>query len=134
MRNRLTIEAILLVVAFLLGFIPQYAKTRHLTTELRTTQQERSGAELRDLAGLAYLEAAQKNYGLAADTSGRFFALVTEAVNQTTDANRKKALEDLAAAHDKVMAALAKADPGVVTDLADLFTRTRQATQAATSQ
>ncbi len=132
MRNRLVIEAILLVIAFLLGFVPQYAKTRRLTTELRTTEQERSGAELRDLAGLAYVQAAQKNYGLAADTSGRFFARVRDTATQTPDANRKKVLEDLNKAHDQIMAELAKADPGVVTDLGNLFTRTREATRPGT--
>ncbi len=129
MRNRLVIEGALLVAAFLLGFVPQYVKARHATGELRAAQQENAGAELRDLAGLAYLQATQKNYGLAADTCGRLFLRVREAANQASDAGRKKALENLLELHDQVIAGLAKGDPGVVTDLADLFTRTTQATR-----
>ncbi len=128
MRNRLVIEGVLLVVAFLLGFIPQYVKARHLDTELHAAEQKAAGAELRDLAAQAYLDASQKNYGLAADSSGRFFERAREAANHATDPARKSALQGLQAPHDKVMSELAKADPTVITDLADLFTRARQAT------
>jgi hypothetical protein len=38
------------------------------------------------LIGLAYLQANQKNYGLAAETAGRFFDRVRKLANQTQDA------------------------------------------------
>lgn len=58
-KNRLLIEAIAVVVAFLVGLLPQYSKTRRLEGELQALQQAKANAELRDLAGLSYVEASQ---------------------------------------------------------------------------
>ncbi len=130
MKNRLVIEAIFVVVAFLLGFVPEYIKAVHLDGELKTARQENAAAELRDLAGLAYLQVAQKNFGLAADTSGRFFNRLREFANQTTDAARRNDLQAIAALQGKVMPELARGDPAVQSDLADVAIKTRQATGA----
>jgi hypothetical protein len=94
--------AIALVAVFLLGFVPQYIKANRLETELRQFRQEIGGAQLRDLIGLAYVQANQKNYGLAAETSSRFFSRVREMANQTQDASSRKAQEDLLALRDRV--------------------------------
>ena len=85
MKNRAIIAAIVLVVVFLAGFVPQYIKANRLDTELRQARQANLSAELRDLIGLAYVQANQKNYGLAAVTTTRFFNRVRDAANQTAD-------------------------------------------------
>lgn len=128
MKNRIIVAAISLVVVFLAGFIPQYAKARRLDNELRAVHRDYAGAELRDLAGLVYFQATQKNYGLARDTAQQFFNRVREVANQTTDTASRKAMEDLMTLRDRVMAGLAKADASALGDSQDLFTRTRQAT------
>lgn len=120
MKN-IIVVAVLVIIAFLLGFVPQYAKVRRLDNELNVARQQIGLAQLRDLAGLAYVQANQKNYGLAAATCSQFFAQVA---NQPD----KKALEGLLAARDKITAELAKGDPGVLNDLQDLFLKTRQTT------
>jgi len=102
MKNRIVIEAILLVVAFLLGFVPQYVAARHLQNELRVARQEDAKAELRDLAALAYVQANQKNYGLASGTSAKFFSRARELADQTTEAASKGALADLLSLREKV--------------------------------
>jgi hypothetical protein len=104
-------------------------RAHRLETELQQSRQLGAGAELRDLIALAYVQANQKNYGLAADTGSLFFNHVRDVANQTQDANRRKALEDLLAMRDKVTAELAKGDAAVIGDLQDLFTKTRQATR-----
>src|ERR1051326_6094515 len=91
-------------------------------------RQNCAGAELRDLAGLAYFQATEKNYGLARDTAMQFFNRAREAANQATDANSRKGLEDLMSLHDTVMAELTKADASTVGDLHVLFMRSRQST------
>jgi len=53
---------------------------------------------------------------------------VRDVSNQTADRNARKSLENLLVARDKVTAALAKGDAGVVGDLQELFMKTRQAT------
>src|SRR4051812_14839476 len=97
MKNKTIVAAIALIAVFLVGFVPQYVKANRLENELRQSRQESAGAELRDLIGLAYVQAGRKNYGLAAETSSRFFNRVREVASQQQDANRRKALEEMLA-------------------------------------
>ena len=134
MKNRLFIEAVAVVVAFLAGFLPQYLKARRLESEAHALQQASANGGLRDLAGLSYVQASQKNYGLAAATSTRFFNRARELANQAADPPARKALEDLMLSRDKITAELAKGDPGVIGDLQDVFAGTRRATLPAAEQ
>ena len=131
MRNKIIMTAIALVAVFLLGFVPQRIKANRLETEVRQFRQEIAGDQLRDLIGLAYVQANQKNYGLAAETSSRFFSRAREMANQTQAASSRKALEDLLALRDKVTSELAKGDATVMGDLQELFVKTRQATRSS---
>ena len=128
MKNKIIVVGILLIVVFLAGFIPSYAKGKRLENELRAAKQENSLAQLRDLAGLVYLQASKKDYGLAADTSTRLFDLTREVANQTPNSSNRKPLEDLLSLRDKITAELANGDPEVLSDLQALFVKTRQAT------
>jgi hypothetical protein len=127
MKNRVVIVIILLIVVFLAGFVPQYIKVKRLENDLSAATQENAMAELRDLAGLAFVQTSEKNYGLAAATSNQFFARTREIANRAPDANGRKALEDLLASQDKIAVALAKGDPQALGDLQVLFDKTRQA-------
>src|ERR1700691_1850088 len=111
MKNWIMIVIVLLVAAFLSGFVPQYAKVKRLEGALSAARQENALAELRDLAGLAFIQTSQKNYGLAAATSRQFFNRIREIANQIPDANGRKALEDLVASQNKIGAELAKGAP-----------------------
>jgi hypothetical protein len=125
MKNRVVVVIILLIVVFLAGFVPQYIKVKRLENDLSAATQENALAELRDLAGLAFVQTSEKNYGLAAATSNQFFARTREIANRAPDANGRKALEDLLASQDKIAVALAKGDPEALGDLQVLFDKTR---------
>jgi len=128
MNNKIIVAAIAAVAVFLVGFVPQYIKANRLENELHQCRQENTGAQLRDLIGLAYVQANQKNFGLAAETSSRFFGRAPEMANQAQDTASRAALEDLLALRDKVIAELAKGDAAVMGDLQELFVKTQQAT------
>ncbi len=127
-KNTVIVTGVLVVIAFLAGFLPSYAKEKRLENDLRQARQENRMAQLRDLAGLAYLQASQKNYGLAAGTTARFFESTRQAANNASEATTRKPLEDLLTDRDKITAELAKGDPGVLNDLQTLFLKTRQTT------
>ncbi len=131
MPKKLIVAAVAVIAAFLLGFVPQYVKANRLENELRQSRQETAGAELRDLIALAYVQANQKNYGLAAETSTRFFSRLRHRASQEADASRRKTLEGLLAVQDKVTAELAKGDPAVIGDLQELFVKVREATRGS---
>lgn len=130
MKNQTIIVIVLLIVVFLAGFAPQYVKVNRLQNELSVARQENALAQIRDLAALAFVQANQKNYGLAAGTSQQFFSRTRDAANRAPDANTRKTLEQLAASQDKITAELAKGDPEALGDLQALFEKTRQATSA----
>ena len=85
-NKKIMVVGVLLIVAFLAGFIPQYVKGKRLERELGEARQENSLAQLRDLASLAYLQASQKDYGLAGGTSTRFFDLALLTAVRATSA------------------------------------------------
>ncbi len=127
MKNQTIVVIILLIIVFLAGFVPQYIKVKRLENDLSAAKQENVLAQLRDLAGLAFVQTSQKNYGLAAGTSQQFFSRTREVANRAPDANGRKAFEDLLASQDKITAELAKGDPEALGDLELLFEKTRQA-------
>ena len=131
MKNKIILAAVALVAVFLVGFVPQYIKANRLENELRQSRQENAGAQLRDLIGLAYVQANQKNFGLGAETTSRFFNRVRELANQTPDASSRKALEDLLELRDRITAELAKGDAAAIGDLHELFVKTRLATRSS---
>ena len=122
MKNKVIAIAAGLVAVFLIGFVPQWMKANRLDGELQQMRQKVADSELRDLAALAYLQASQKNFGLAAETAGRFFGRVRDG------AAGRKAVEELASPRDKITAELAKGDPAAIGSLQDLVLKTRQAT------
>ena len=130
-KNTIIVAGVLAIAAFLAGFLPSYAKGKRLENDLRQAQQENRLAQLRDLAGVAYLEASQKNYGLAAGASARFFERTREVAAQTPQAGGRTALQDLLSGQDKITSLLAKGDPGALDNLQTLFVKTRQATGIA---
>jgi hypothetical protein len=124
-----------LVVAFLLGFVPQFLGTRAVRQELSAAREELARAQsqaelavLRDLIAVVHLEASQKNYGLAAQRSTSFFDHLQDLVRSETDADRKRALDEILKSRDAVTAGLANGDPGVVTEIQRLFHAVHAAT------
>jgi hypothetical protein len=96
--------------------------------QLATAGQEAQRLRVRDTLALTYLQAAQKNFGLAAESSSRFFTQARELSDRTTDPEIKKSLEGILALRDKITAGLAKGESGVIEDLQNLYLKTRDAT------
>lgn len=79
-KTLLIAGGVLVVTAFLLGFVPQYLKAGDLDNQLgasrRQLNSEREKSQMDELAllcGRAYLETNRKNYGLASQYSTKFF-------------------------------------------------------------
>jgi hypothetical protein len=131
-RNTIILVAILLVVSFLAGFLPTYAKVLGLEKELRAAQQENSSLQLRDISSLLYLQAIQKDFGLAADTSTRFFDRVQAVAGRTSDPGDKALLEEILVHRDKITSELARGSPEAMSELHTLVVSTRAATARST--
>jgi hypothetical protein len=131
-RNTIILVAILLIVCFLAGLLPVYAKVLSLQKELQAAQQENNSLQLRDIASLLYLQAIEKDFGLAAETSTRFFDRVREVAAETEDPSDRARLEELLTRRDRITSELARGAPEALSNLHALVVSTRAATARAT--
>ncbi len=128
MPRKILIAALVLIAVFLVGYVPQAVRASRLSSELKAATLKNQEAHLRDLAALMYIQASQKNYGLAAQTSTAFFNSVQQTAGRVQSASEKKPFDDIFSYRDKVTAELAKGDPAVIGDLQDLYLKTRTVT------
>lgn len=128
--------AILVIAAFLLGFIPQYRKAASLNDELTAAQQqlnaEREKSQMEKaglLIGYIYLETNLKNYGLAGQAAPKFFDELQATANRTSNPSWQALIPAAVAKRDPVISGLAKGDAATLAAVQDLFQRTLDATQ-----
>src|ERR1700757_4567033 len=118
MRVHVTVWLVLLIAGFLAGYIPEYLKNRGLRAQLENPQKtidslkvQNQFGELRDEASMALLEMSRQNYGLARDHINEYYNRLKDLTDMVQDPNLKKALQDLSATHDSIIANLATANP-----------------------
>ena len=128
MRNKIILWVLAFLAVFLIGFGPMYVRATRAEDQFETVSQEAQRLRVRDALALTYLQAAQKNFGLAAETSSRFFTQARELSDRATDSEMKKSLEAILGARDKITAGLAKGESGVLEELQNLYLKTREAT------
>lgn len=119
---------ILLLAAFLLGYIPESQKGSRLAAELKTAQddQHQMAAQLqvatvRDEFSRAYLETTRNNFGLASQEATRGFDLIASASANTSNSVMKTALQNISSQRGAVLAGLAKTDQNVRNQLASIL-------------
>jgi hypothetical protein len=127
-KTMVIVAGLLVVTALLLGFVPQYLKSRDLEQQLNSTRQELAlqgvklqGDELDLLIGYVYLQTNLKNYGLAGQSSTKFFDRVRAMQGQVSDPNRQKFLQAALSKRDAVIAGFAKGDPATAATVQQLF-------------
>ena len=123
-RPLLWIGAFLTV--FLLGAAPQYLQVRQLRNELKAAQWQNRMAELRDLAGMMFLETSQKNYGLAGQHASRFFTQARAMLGETSDPNIQAFLTEALSRQNAITANLAKGDAAVFADVQYLYKKAHE--------
>jgi hypothetical protein len=136
--GRIAVWLILLLAAFLIGFVPEYLKNRELRGQFEDGQKTLSGlqmqvqlGQLRDAANLMAFEVSRQNYGLARDYAGQFYAKLTETINSVQDPSLKKSLEEVASTRDATMQELAAPTPASLGLLQSVVLKTVDATRSA---
>jgi hypothetical protein len=124
--RKLLLWVILLVVGFLLGFVPQYLKAHSLEQQNRQCDATVKLDQVRQYAALTYVAATQLNYGTAATYAQQLFQLAQQLDAATNDARTKGMLSDVLAARDKITSDLAKGDAAVVGELQPLILKLEQ--------
>ena len=136
MRNKLVLWLILLIVGFLVGFLPQYFRSRQLQQkvsaqagQLEACRSAEQLSQLRDMAALMYLEATQKNYGTSGNYAGRFFDQAQRLANSTQDEGFRNLLREILATRDQVTADLAKGDAAAVSEIQPVLSKMEKDTK-----
>ena len=122
MRVHVTVWVVLLIVGFLLGFVPEYQKNREIQAQLQDPQKTIDAlklqvqmSELRDVASLMLLELSRQNYGVAREYSAKYYRELMDAVDTVQDPALKKSLADLVTMHDSFAINLAASNPTSLT-------------------
>lgn len=115
--RKVAIGLALLVVGWIVGFIPQYMKARHFELQAGVCDTRLQLAEVRRFAALTYVSATQLNYGTATEYAKQMFAQAQNLSGNTSDPSVRAVATSLLSARDKVTSDLSKADAQVVGEL-----------------
>ncbi len=127
-KARFLIAAVLLLVAFLSGFIPQYLKSREATaqalqaqTQLAAAQAQLRLATLQNNLGMILVEVEQNNFQTAKERSTRFFDELRQTIALTRDDGQKQRLTTLLNHRDEVTSDLTTLNAETAVKLRSLY-------------
>lgn len=121
-RAAIIIGIVLIGIAYVVGFWPEYQKVQSTQNQLKAVTTELSNAQAQ--TGLYRLqhqllavvrETNQKNYGEASKSATKFFDSVREQLPRQNNPKVKKTLQSMLQERDAVISALAKGDPSALT-------------------
>lgn len=127
MKNRIIVTASLVLLALLVGFVPEFIQVSTANSEIVALKQQlaqekqaRALADFRNAAAVLYTEAAKSNFSTAADEATRFFTDLRRFTDQAPEPMRRR-LNGILANRDSIVAAIAKTDPGSATLIQSMF-------------
>jgi len=129
--RRIGIYAAVLLVVFLLGFVPMWIKARASRLELATAQQQLSIAQMQNSFAAAVIDARRGEYEPARVAASQFFTSLLSEVNKSEEsalnAGQRAAVQPLLGQRDEIITLLARSDPAAADRLSDLFATYRKA-------
>ena len=135
-RKRLALWTAVAVLAFLVGFIPQYRQARALRGELRAAEEQIRAlewkmklAEFRDLAGMMYLVTNQQNYGIARQHSTELFDRASELIREAPTSDLQAFLATVLQQRDEVTAGLTRGDGSIREPVERLYIQVAEQTK-----
>jgi hypothetical protein len=125
MIRRAGIYAAVLLVVFLLGFIPMWLKARQYASSLAETEHQLSLARMQNNLASAVIDARRGEYEPARQTASQFFTSLREEADKgdasvLTPAQRE-GMKPLFNQRDEIITSLARSDPASADRLSDLY-------------
>lgn len=122
--------AVLLVV-FLLGFVPMWLHSRSISRDLETTEQQLRKAEIKNLLTSAIVEAGNGEYETARQNMSDFFTNLNAEIEKgeagSLTAEQREKLKPIFTNRDSIITLLAQRDPATVGRLTDIYAIYKQA-------
>jgi len=125
--RRYAIYAGVLLVVFLLGFIPMWLKARTAANSLTETEHQLTLCKMQSDLGSAVIDARRGDYEPARQALSRFFtSLSAERDSSNYTEAQRNSLQPLFASRDELITLLARNDPASADKLSDLFVAYRK--------
>jgi hypothetical protein len=128
--RRFVIYVVLLILAFLLGFVPMWLRSRACSTSLTEAEHQLSLARMENSLGSAAMDARRGDYETARQAASDFFTFLREEFNRGVDSVLSQAeiesLQPLLTRRDEIITALARGDAGSADLLSDLYVSYRE--------
>ena len=130
LMRRVTLYAALLLVAFLLGFIPMWCKSRECSGSLSGAEHQLSLARLQNALASAVIDARRGDYEPARQAASNFFTSLRAETDRgdasaLSPAQRERVLP-LFTSRDEIITLLARSDPVSAEQLSDLYVTYRK--------
>ena len=132
--RRAGIYAAVLIVVFLLGFIPMWLKARTSSGSLATAEHQLNLARIQNALASAVIDARRGDYEPARLAASQFFTSLGAEVDKGEASNftpaQREGMKPLFALRDEIITLLARSDPAAGDKLADLYVAFRKLSPA----
>jgi len=130
LTQRILIYGGVLLLVFLIGFVPMWLKVRGYASELAIARSELSLLRLQNTLASATIDARRGDYEPARQAASNFFTSLRAEADKGADSaltdSQKQSLQSLFTGRDEVITLLARSDPASADRLADLYASYRK--------
>jgi len=128
--RRVIIYAVLLLIAFLLGFVPMWLQSRESASRLAEAEHQLSLARLENALASAVIDARQGEYESARQAASNFFTSLRAETDRGNDSAlspaQREGVQPVFAGRDETITLLARGDPASADRLSDLYVAYRK--------
>ena len=119
-----------LLIVFLLGFVPMWLKSRTANSKLIETEHQLTLARLQNGLGAAVIDARRGDYEPARQATSRFFTFLRAEIDKGDSSNltpaQRAGMSQIFASRDELITLLARSDPASADRLSDLYVAYRK--------
>ena len=128
--RRLVIYVALLLLAFLLGFVPMWIKSRECASRLAEAERQSSLARMENSLVSAAMDARRGDFETARVAASEFFTVLRAATSTDVDSAlsqaQKEGARPLLAQRDQIITLLSRGDAASADLLSDLYVSYRE--------
>ncbi len=129
-KQRFIIYAGVLLVVFLLGFVPMWVKARAANTSLIETEHQLILVRMQSSLASAAIDARRGDYEPARQAASQFFTTLRAEIDKGETSNftaaQRQGMQPLFAGRDEIVTLLARSDPASADRLSDLYVACRK--------
>ncbi|HEX8131150.1 MAG TPA: hypothetical protein VF527_18770 [Pyrinomonadaceae bacterium] len=130
LMQRIGIYAALVLVAFLVGFVPMWLKARESGNNLAATERTLTLARWQNALASAALDARRGDYEPARQAASQFYTSLRADIDKGDDstftAAQREAAQSLFNGRDEIITLLARSDPAAADRLSDVYAAYRK--------